>query len=151
MFLRWRRQASRQPGAVTAENLLVHFYGSAVTAPPFGCSASYAGCHGSCSSAFLRHGSYCVLRSTSFNRSSLPLHCTTFAVLLLLQRHGPANISHWLSTGGTQAFYASLHTAHWVPFRSVHRFFISVLLSPPAAHNLRAGRPTSAAFAKVLR
>lgn len=26
------------------------------------------------------------------------------------------------------------NTAHWVPFRFVHRYFISVLLSPPAAH-----------------
>ena len=49
----------------------------------------------------------------------------------------------------TFLFASQRYNTHWVTFRFVRRFFISVLLSPPAAHYFCSPAvPTSAAFAK---
>ena len=51
-----------------------------------------------------------------------------------------------------QPFASQRYNTHWVPLRFVRHYFISVLLSPPAAHYFCSPAvPTSAAFAKVLR
>jgi hypothetical protein len=53
----------------------------------------------------------------------------------------PAN-THKLNTGGTHTFSKSQRcNTHWVPFHFVRRYFISVLLSPPAAHYLARRLP----------
>ena len=46
---------------------------------PQGAPLRYAVCHTACSSAFIRHGSSCVLHATSFITSSVTLHFTSLA------------------------------------------------------------------------
>ena len=121
---------------------LLHLHGSGVTAPPFGCSASSAGCHGSCSSfSFVTAApvSFAALHSTAPHfRSITPRSQLS---ICYMAGHPISNTQSHTHMGCTCLSASQPYNTHWVSFRSVRRYFISVLLSPPAAHNLLAGCP----------
>lgn len=120
---------------------LLHLYGIAAPALPFGCSVSLRSF--SCCLQFLLipHGSSCCLHATLFISFSVSLHFTSFAACRLLQGWVPPSKHKSQYTGGSPAFtqatptiLTGFHSA------SLRHPFTSVAFSPPAAHNL-ARRP----------
>lgn len=99
---------------------------------------------------FLRHGSSCVLRNTSFIRSFTTLHSTTFVAIQFASWHGlhcKHTIQHRCSHIPFRKTNATILTGfHYASFR---RHFISVLLSPPAA-NYFARRQPHFGFAQLV-
>jgi len=83
----------------------------------------------------IRHGSSCVLRSTSFIRSSLRSIPPSSQLINLLQGMACMANTQINTHAVTYLFASQRYNTHWVPFRFVRRYFISVLLSPPAANN----------------
>jgi hypothetical protein len=70
----------------------------------FGCSATLRSLSHFLQFLLIPHGSYCVLHTTSFISSFVPLHFTTFAACLFASRHG--------TLSGTQSKAQVMH----IPF-----------------------------------
>jgi len=92
-------------------------------------------CHTACiSSSFVTAAPVSFAALHSFAPHFAPFHLVrSYAILL----HGMACIANHKSIHmQSHAFFANpRYNTHWVPFRFVRRYFISVLLSPPAANN----------------
>ena len=124
-----RRQVPRQPGAVTPQHLFITL--AWLRGHCTALRVAMQGCHGTCSSARLRSGSSCVLRSTSFNRSSLPLHYTTFAAKHFASRHGPLAPHKRKHTNGHMPFASQQHgSLGSIPLRSFAISFQSCSVHP---------------------
>lgn len=133
----------RQTNAVTPPHLLFFLYCCGVTALPFAAFRRTSGhckgfvvCHTACSSAsFVTAApvSFAALHSSAPHYASFHLVRSTAICSLPGPRQHSSNI---ISQAGHQSFENPHFKAHWVPFRFVRRYFISVLLSPPAAHYL---------------
>ncbi len=140
-----RRQQAIMPNHCSSsnKNCLLHFYGIAAPAMPFGCSASLRSL--SCCLQFLLipHGSYCVLHATSFIPSSVPLHYTSFAAIHLLQGRASLWPIHKATHKGMhQPFASQRYNTHRVPFRCTTSFIhFSSVQSTRCPFFLLAGCP----------
>jgi hypothetical protein len=147
VFLIQRRQVARQPGAVTPP---LSFYCTFIVAgslhrPLPGLRASGSqwvpGCHAPCSSAsFVTAAtvSFAALHSSAPHFRSIP-PVRSSSIL----RQGMVCIANaQINTHAVTYLAASQrYNTHRVPFLFVRRYFISVLLSPPAAHNFARRLP----------
>ena len=120
---------------------LLHLYGIAAPALPFGCSASLRSLACCLQLLLIPHGSSCVLRKYFIHSLLTTLHFTSFAACRLLQGWVPPSKHQSQYTGGSPAFtqatptiLTGFHSASFVASS------FQLLLSPPAAHNL-ARRP----------
>jgi hypothetical protein len=124
-------------------NFLLHLHGCGVAALPFavirrasGHCKGFVVCHTACSSSAFVTAAPVSNRSTSFIRSSLRFIPPRSYQINLLQGMAFTQLvtQSFSNCAATCHFAKPTLNTHWVPFRFVRRYFISVLLCPLAAH-----------------
>ena len=130
--------------SIANKSVYVPFMVLAKLTMPFGCSATLRSLSHFLQFLLIPHGSYCVLHTTSFISSSIPLHFTTFAAKHL--RQGMAHYQHTKqSTSDAHTFsqanaaiLTGFHSAalvlHSLQSHSVHPLLI-ILLALRACHS----------------
>lgn len=148
MFLSWRRQVARQPGAVTLLALFItlllqrgHCTAQCTRPLRFGALGYQAVMLLAAPPPSSRQPSVSN-RSALFIPSSAPLHFTSFAAIHLLQGRAPQPTHICQSQAEAPAFPQTCPTVltgfHSASLRPP---FTAALLCPPAAHNWLAGVP----------